>query len=533
LVPTRSGARRVGTLIALLLLLIVLLLRFVPWQQSVNGSGIVSVYAAMSRPQTIEAQIAGRLVRWEVQEGQTVRAGQQIALIEDTEARFLDPQRVARARRMLAAQRLRRQEELRRASQIETQIARLNDSQGAQVPAAGERAQQARQRQTIARRSLAIAEKNFAIAERVARLQASERVRQAKIRVEQARQAQIAAQENYDKEALRRERIARLLAEGLRSGQEDEFAERDLISRRTQLVQAQQAVVSAERDVAVLSASEAQVDLEVQRAREQVLQAQAALDVALRDISIAGLDQSRIAADTSAAINVAQSNLLAARAAIAAIDDTIAKTETDLQNLQGRVQQQEVRAPCDGRIVRIGAAVGPGQTVKAGTALAVVLPDVRDQAVELTLDGADAPLVAIGRHVRLQFNGWPALQITGFPRAAVGTFAGRVTMVDPIDDGTGRVRIWVQPDTRAIEAGDQPWPSPSLLRPGTDAVGWILLDTVPLGSELWRRFNAFPPGLRDDPSVNYDDGGKDSEKGGSKSKRKNPLKNGAIKLPKG
>jgi adhesin transport system membrane fusion protein len=33
------------------------------------------------------------------------------------------------------------------------------------------------------------------------------------------------------------------------------------------------------------------------------------------------------------------------------------------------------------------------------------------------------------------------------------------------------------------------------MRHGLRAHGWVLLDRVPLGFELWRRFNAFPPRL--------------------------------------
>ena len=100
-----------------------------------------------------------------------------------------------------------------------------------------------------------------------------------------------------------------------------------------------------------------------------------------------------------------------------------------------------------------------------------------------------SPLIEPGRHVRLQFEGWPAIQFAGWPSVAVGTFGGKVAFVDATDDGFGAFRIVVVPD------GDEPWPEGRFLRQGVRANGWILLDEVRLGFELWRQFNGFPPSV--------------------------------------
>lgn len=52
----------------------------VPWQQSVTGKGKVTVFSPMERPQTLEAQIPGRLVEWKVVEGDLVGKGQLLGL---------------------------------------------------------------------------------------------------------------------------------------------------------------------------------------------------------------------------------------------------------------------------------------------------------------------------------------------------------------------------------------------------------------------------------------------------------------------
>lgn len=525
MVPPRPWGRRIAVTLIGSLAVVGLGLWKVPWQQSVVGKGRVGVYSVMARPQTVEAQISGRLIEWRVQEGDVVRKGQRIAVLEDIEARYLDPARVRRTEMQLAAQRRRREEELRRVAELEAQVADLGTSRDNQLPAAAQRIAQAQQRRRSAEAAVTVARKNLSIVEEIARGQAEDRIRQAELKVQQAKQSEASAKAALDAEAARRARIGRLAAEGLRSAQDDELAERDLVQRRAQWESARQAVDVAQGDVSLARRTRSQNDLEVQRARELVLQAEAQRDVALRDISVAGFDRARISADTGAGINVAQSNLQAARAAVASVDDTLAKLESDLDALRRRVSQQEVFAPCDGRVVRIGATVGPGQTVKAGDTLALLAPETADQAVELTLRGADAPLVAPGRAVRLQFNGFPAVQISGFPQAATGTFPGVVDRMDRLDDGTGNVRVWVRP------AGK--WPTGDLLRPGTDAVGWVLLETVPLGYELWRQFNAFPPNFRD-PGAAADGKGEDKDGGKDKNGGKKP--GGAlkpdIKLPK-
>lgn len=150
-------------------------------------------------------------------------------------------------------------------------------------------------------------------------------------------------------------------------------------------------------------------------------------------------------------------------------------------------------APIDGQVVRL-LAVGAGETVKAGDVLAVLAPQTEDLAVDFIVSDNDAPLVSVGRKVRLQFAGWPALQFSGWPSIAVGTFAGVVSVIDAVDDGNSRFRIIVTPDKEAIASGkEEPWPSSQYLRPGAQVVGFIMLDTVSLGFELWRQFNAFPP----------------------------------------
>jgi membrane fusion protein, adhesin transport system len=123
------------------------------------------------------------------------------------------------------------------------------------------------------------------------------------------------------------------------------------------------------------------------------------------------------------------------------------------------------------------------------------------------------------------------------PSAAVGTFGGKVEFVDRFDDGSGKFRIMVLPDERPFATPEGPivdwlrkkltfpkvsqapnphaWPGNAWLRQGVRAKGWIVLDRVSLGFEVWRQLNGFPPTVQRPESSNKDGGkaddGKDSK----------------------
>ncbi len=155
-------------------------------------------------------------------------------------------------------------------------------------------------------------------------------------------------------------------------------------------------------------------------------------------------------------------------------------------------------------------------SVKKNDTLFEIVPETDQLAVKLTIRGNDSPLIHVGDEVRLQFQGWPAIQWVGWPSVAVGTFGGRVNSINPGGDTKGDFDVYVTPDDSQV-----PWPDNRYLRQGVRANGWVLLRTVPLGFELWRQLNGFPP-MIDDPT------GKGSGKGGSD--KKDEIKK--PKLPK-
>lgn len=202
------------------------------------------------------------------------------------------------------------------------------------------------------------------------------------------------------------------------------------------------------------------------------------------EVAALSADKQRVSSSNQAGIESAGSSLQKLRADRAKAEAELAKIEVRLS----RQQQMEVTAPRAGTILRVLGKQGT-EMVKAGDPLLLFVPDARASAVELYVDGNDAPLIDEGRHVRLQFEGWPAVQFVGWPSVAVGTFPGTVSFVDSHDDGKGRFRLVVVPD------GSEEWPSARYLRQGVRANGWVLLNQVSLGFELWRQFNGFPPSV--------------------------------------
>jgi multidrug efflux pump subunit AcrA (membrane-fusion protein) len=169
-----------------------------------------------------------------------------------------------------------------------------------------------------------------------------------------------------------------------------------------------------------------------------------------------------------------------------------ANAGAELARIDVRISRQltqKIYAPVNGTILRVIAGQGAGRVVKTGQMLALLVPETTSRSVELWLSGNDVPLVREGASVRLQFEGWPALQFSGWPSVAVGTFGGVVRYIDPSDASSGKFRVLIEPSE------SETWPEPQYLRQGVRVLGWVQLNQVPLGFEVWRQLNGFPPSV--------------------------------------
>lgn len=425
----RLRSRRYAWILAALMLLVVLLTAWamvgVRWYQSVTGTGKVIIYSPMDRVQEVDALIPGRVTNWFVREGEAVRKGQKLALLQDIDSKFLDPQQLRRSDDMLLAYRQKRELVRARLGALDTQRQALTQARAVAVPAAAQRVEQNRQRLTQARQSLTL------------------------------------SQQNLETDNLQMQRINRLEVSGLRSRRDLELTQQALVKSRTEL----------------------------ERTR-------LSLGLAQRDIEVSQLERDRLAYSLDNDLAKVAENRVKAQENLAEVEAEILKLEIDRSALAQRRAQQVVKAPRDGRVVRL-LRIGEGESVKVGDPLCTIMPALQDPAVELTIGDFDAPLVRPGQRVRLMFDGFPAIPFTAFPWSAVGTYGGQVSVVDAHDDGSGRYRVFILPDR---SPGQLPWPSAREeqakypLRPGTQVQGWIMMERpVPLYWEVWRRLNAFPP----------------------------------------
>jgi len=227
-------------------------------------------------------------------------------------------------------------------------------------------------------------------------------------------------------------------------------------------------------------------ELEFKRAKTEEQRAVAGLKSAEQEKKAMQRDARRIARDADAAISDARATMQSARSELARSNEDLPRVEMRLS----RQRTQEVLAPKDGVITRLLVS-HEAEFVKEGKGLCLLIPESGRRAVELWIDGNDIALLRDGREARLMFQGWPALQISGWPSGAFGTFPARVKFVDNADDGHGKFRVLLVPDEKSTEE----WPEPRLLRQGIRARGWIFLNRVSVGYELWRKFNDFPPDI--------------------------------------
>lgn len=224
--------------------------------------------------------------------------------------------------------------------------------------------------------------------------------------------------------------------------------------------------------------------LKVQESNAKRISAENKLLAARNEMINAQIEISSIEAEYIDKISKAESDLNSALSYLYETDGEISKMNNEMMNVTIRQGFYFVTAPQDGFVVR-ALKQGIGETVKEGEVIVNIMPASPDLAVELYVDPVDVPLLEVGREVRLQFDGWPALVFSGWPNYSFGTFGGVVKVIDRIDT-KGKYRILVVPDPK-----DEPWPEQ--VRVGSGAYGWALLKDVPIWYEMWRQMNGFPP----------------------------------------
>lgn len=242
--------------------------------------------------------------------------------------------------------------------------------------------------------------------------------------------------------------------------------------------------------------------LTLQSGQTKVVSARNKLEVSRQELTNSRIELSSIEAEYGKEIAKTQSDRSSALSARADGAVELSKLRNKAASVDVRRENYVLRAPQTGYVVR-AAKAGIGETIKEGESVTTLQPASPKRAVELYVSATDLPLIEAGKPVRVRFDGWPALQFSGWPQVSVGTFGGTVRIIDRVANAEGKYRILVSPDGNPAEQ----WPEQ--LRLGSGVYGWVMLSNVQLWYELWRRINAFPPDLEQSPgSV----GGKEGKK---------------------
>jgi len=382
--------------------LTLLVVLFLPWQQNVQGKGIVSALSPQDRPQTLPSRIDGRIERWLVPEGTFVKAGTPIVEISEIKDEYMDPQVVVRTTEQLNAK------------------AQANRDKGGKVEAYA-------QQIDALERSLEFK-----------RQQTRNKILQYTAAVEQA-----------------------VL---------DDSLARDQYARREQLYSSPLGLTSLN-------------DLQASRLKAQTTTAK--LVEKRNELANVQIELSGVDAEYREKIEKARGERMSTLAEIQEGVGEVSKLRNKVASLNVRRGYYQIRSPQDGFVVK-AVKQGVGELVKPGDAIVTVQPLSSRRAAEVFVQPMDVPLLSIGRKVRLIFDGWPALQFSGWPSVSVGTFGGEVAVIDQVASADGKFRIIVTPDS-----ADQAWPEQ--LRLGSGVRSWAALNTVRVWFELWRQLNGFPP----------------------------------------
>ena len=181
----------------------------------------------------------------------------------------------------------------------------------------------------------------------------------------------------------------------------------------------------------------------------------------------------------------AQGEKAAAQSEISNSRADVAKLSNQYENYRIRNGMYYLIAPQGGQIVQASKS-GLNEILKEGEKIAEIVPLQIDHAVEIYVRPVDLPLLSKGQKVRFQFDGYPAIVFSGWPKASYGIFSGEIAVIESSVSGNGNFRVLIGEDKSY-----RPWPKTLMLGTGASAIA--LLNDVPVWYELWRNINGFPP----------------------------------------
>ncbi len=206
------------------------------------------------------------------------------------------------------------------------------------------------------------------------------------------------------------------------------------------------------------------------------------IEVEKKNIDIIKKEKEKFLKDTQNKIKSLEGTILTSQNKITSINQDLQKQSMNIS----RYETSKVYAKKDGYIVRLFES-DQNKLLKQGDQVVYFAPTVSKKTLLLKMSDFNMPLIKEGLPVRLMFYGWPAMQISGWPKIQYGTFSGVIKKIDSISYEKGFFYAYV------LEDPNEPWPEVDVLKIGTQTTAWVRLETVSIWYQIWRTINGLPP----------------------------------------
>jgi len=206
------------------------------------------------------------------------------------------------------------------------------------------------------------------------------------------------------------------------------------------------------------------------------------IEIENNNLDIIKSERKKFLNETKNKIKILDNSALASENRLQSLGQDVQKHSTNVS----RYTSGEVVAQKDGYVVRVFQN-DKNRLIKKGEKVIHFSPEVTTKSIFLKVSDFNMPLIKEGLPVRIMFYGWPALQISGWPKIEYGTFGGIIKKVERTSHEKGFYYAQI------VENPDEPWPDGDDLRVGTQSTIWVRLATVPIWYQMWRLMNALPP----------------------------------------
>jgi adhesin transport system membrane fusion protein len=392
--------------ITISIILILVAILFLPWEQTIKGKGFLTALDPTERHHPVLAPVDGFIDKFYVKENQFVKSGEPLFKMLDLDKNYL-----------VKLESVKRDLEI----QIENTKIEMKNLEN-----------EISETKNILEKGL------YVFAQKIS--QNSEKVKSLKFK-------QKAIKKNHEIEENNFERIKKLYQDGIESKREFEKSENIFVKAESEK-------------------ENIRIEIEITSKNSEILQNEQQKFLSEIESKILGLKNKIVSVESR------KKNLNA-------------QLEKHLIIIE-RYKRSEVVAEKDGFVVRLFKN-DKDRYIKKGEDILHFAPIVTEKSILLQVSDFNMPLVKEGLPVRIMFFGWPALQVSGWPKIQFGSYGGFVKRVEHISHDQGFYYAYVTEDP------SDPWPDGFDLRIGSQATVWVRLSTVPIWYQLWRFMNAIPP----------------------------------------